>query len=354
MQALEKIDNIYCGPGIWTVLNSYLEEADPSKIFVLTDSNTRKHCLPLLRDSLEATFEFTVLEMSHGELHKNISTCVTLWEELSKQGADRNSILINLGGGVVTDLGGFVGATFKRGIPYINIATSLLGMVDAAVGGKNGVDLGVLKNQIGVIKNPELVLIDTSFLKTLPENHARSGLAEMIKHGIIHSKAYYDEVMAAKLDSAEFEKLIWESIKIKHQIVLKDPNEQGLRKSLNFGHTLGHAIESYCLKHAAKENLLHGEAIAIGMILETYLSSRLLHFSNTDLDTIASEIVSKFGKVRFNKSDIEAIISLLIFDKKNRNGNVYFVLLREFGKIEINQKASNDLIYSAFEYYSNC
>src|SRR5690606_29396368 len=206
-------------------------------------------------------FEFEILEIDAGETHKNIDTCMGVWEALSELEADRKSLLINLGGGVVTDLGGFVACTFKRGIDYVNIPTSLLSMVDASIGGKTGVDLGLLKNQIGVISNPELVLIDVTFLETLPTNQLRSGFAEMLKHGLIQDINYWNQLIAlSELYTDDLEQLIYESVIIKKQVVEQDPNEDGLRKTLNFGHTLGHAIESYSLDDKDLKPLLHGEA----------------------------------------------------------------------------------------------
>ncbi|MCB0465237.1 MAG: 3-dehydroquinate synthase, partial [Aequorivita sp.] len=285
---------------------------------------------------------------------KNISTCLKVWETLSEKGADRNSLIINLGGGVVTDLGGFVASTFKRGLQFINIPTSLLAMVDASVGGKNGIDLGHIKNQIGVINLPEMVLIDTDFLNTLPAEQIASGLAEMLKHGIIHSNNYWERVKnIAVSNKNEFETLIWDSIEIKKEIVAKDPLEKNLRKTLNYGHTLGHAIESYFLKSPDKKNLLHGEAVAAGMVLATFISMETYGFPKETLFDISKTIFKYFPKQSFDKKDIEAIINLLVFDKKNRNGQVLFVLMKDIGNYKIDCVVSNNLIYNAFDYYKN-
>ncbi len=346
--------SVYFNEGSWAALSNILENLGPTKVFILTDTNTKTHCLELFLKNV--TFKITpeVLTISAGEIHKTITTCVTLWNELSEKGADRNSILINLGGGVVTDLGGFVASTFKRGIEFINIPTSLLAMVDASVGGKNGVDLGILKNQVGIIRNPKCVIIDSKFLKTLPEEQMTSGYAEILKHGLIHSEAYWN--LAAQVDitnSSETDELIWGSVLIKNEVITEDPNEKGLRKTLNYGHTLGHAIESYLLEHQSKEALLHGEAIAIGMILATYISSEELAFPKSKLEAITRILLQNFPKVTFNNLDIEEIIKLLIYDKKNNNGKVYFVLLSDFGKHKTNKEVSNNLIFKAFEYYKS-
>jgi 3-dehydroquinate synthase len=353
MVQLKNIGSVYCGNGIWDVLNAHLREAKHSKIFVLTDTNTHQHCLPKLLSELDLDSEPLVLQMPAGEHHKRIDSCMKLWEQLSEMHADRNSLLINLGGGVVTDLGGFVASTFKRGIDFINIPTSLLAMVDASVGGKTGVDLGSLKNQIGVIRLPAMVLLHTEFLQTLPEAHFRSGKAEMLKHGIIVSEAYFDQVVPMTLTSANCEQLIWESVLIKERIVSEDPTEKGLRKLLNYGHTLGHAIESYFLRKDSKTALLHGDAIAIGMILATWISSEMLGFPKSSLDKISREIIQIFQKQTFSNEDIDAIRKLLIYDKKNSDGRIYFVLLEDFAKHKINCEVSDSLISGAFAYYAS-
>jgi len=254
----------------------------------------------------------------------------------------------------VTDLGGFVASTFMRGISFINIPTSLLAMVDASVGGKNRVDLGHKKNQIGVINLPEMVILDIEFLKTLPQEHIISGLAEMLKHGLIHSKDYWERVKNADASKKlEFEKLIWDSVEIKKEIVSKDPLEKDLRKTLNYGHTLGHAIESYFLENSDKKSLLHGEAVAVGLILETYISMETFGFPEDAMNDLTRSVFKYFPKQYFTQKDIAAIINLLVFDKKNRNGKVLFVLLQDIGHHKCNCEVNNELIYKAFKYYKN-
>ena len=261
--------------------------------------------------------------------------------------------MINLGGGVISDLGGFVACTFKRGIDFINIPTTLLSMVDASIGGKNGVDLGNLKTQIGIIREPKAVLVDTQFLSTLPQNEMRSGLAEMLKHGLIFDKKYWDKFKNLKdLHTEDLNQLIHQSIQIKNTIVCEDLTENGVRKSLNFGHTLGHAIESYFLENESKTTLLHGEAIAVGMILESYISREKNLLTNNEYQEIKYIINDIFERIEFSQVDIDKIIELLIFDKKNEFGKVQFALLDGIGKIKINQESDNQLIYKAFEDYS--
>lgn len=335
----------------WEYLNLEITNLAPSKVFVLVDDHTKKHCFSYLLTNLK--LKPIVIEIVHGEDYKNISVCQKIWLKLAENGADRNSLLLNLGGGVITDLGGFVAATFKRGIEFIHIPTTLLSMIDAAVGGKNGVNLGVLKNQIGVIKKPKLTLIDGFFLKTLPNDEFNSGFAEMLKHGIIHSKSYFDKLTHYSISNQQqLEPLIWESVVIKNTIVEKDPFEKGLRKTLNFGHTLGHAIESFFMDDP-KKKLLHGEAVAIGMILTCFISTKIMYLPKETCDYIAYAIYSKYKKVEFSKKDIENILKLLVFDKKNRNGKVLFVLLKDFGNCEINCEVPNNFIFEAFEYYKN-
>ena len=346
--------SVYCSSENWNSLNGKIKELTPSKVFVLVDTNTKTDCLPLFLEKISFNKNLEILEIPVGEINKNINTCSVLWNKLSKNAADRNSLVINLGGGIVTDLGGFVASTFKRGISFINVPTTLLAMVDASVGGKNGVDLGVLKNQIGIINNPEMVLIDIDFLKTLPKNQIISGYAEMLKHGLIDSKEYWDKVKdfdVLKID--KLEDVIWESIIIKNNVITKDPFEKNLRKTLNYGHTLGHAIESYSIDNNNFSPLLHGEAIAIGMILTTYISNKQIGFPEHLLSDISYHIINKFNKINFKNTDIEAIIELLKFDKKNLNGKVLFVLLKDIGSHKLNCEVPNSLILEAFNYYQN-
>lgn len=338
----------------WEILDSNIQLLKPSKIFVIVDENTEVHCLPYFSKKFKSISQFTVLLINSGENNKNIATCLVTWEKLSNMGADRGSLIINLGGGVVTDLGGFAASTFKRGIPFINIPTSLLAMVDASIGGKTGVDLGHIKNQIGIVQLPELVLIETSFLDTLPHTQLLSGMAEMIKHGIIQGESCWKEIKSMDPNNKqEFEKLIWESIQIKNGIVLEDPLEKGKRKILNFGHTLGHAIESHFLDDKKKTPLLHGEAIAIGMILAAYISSEILDLETEKLSDISQHILSLFPKQSFTENDIEHIQNLTIYDKKNRNGKVLFVLMKDFGKFFIDCTVDKHLIINAFDYYKS-
>ena len=350
---IKENSEVVCNEGCWEFLNESITVSNYSKIFVLVDTETKKHCLPLFLEKI-AIQNIETIAIPVGEIYKTIETCLFVWKELSKKGDDRQSLLINLGGGVVTDLGGFVASTYQRGIAFINIPTSLLAMVDASVGGKNGVDLGSLKNQIGVIKDPKAVIVDSVFLKTLPKEHITSGMAEMIKHGLISSASYFKKTWNFTIENTlEADELIWESIQIKNNIVTQDPTEKGLRKTLNYGHTLGHAIESYCLEHPKKPTLLHGEAIAVGLILETYISSEMFNFSKEILNEVTNRILVIFPQVAFSDNDIDEIIKLLIFDKKNTHGTILFVLLTDIGESRTNCVVSNELIKKAFKFYKN-
>ncbi|MCG2418863.1 3-dehydroquinate synthase [Aequorivita sp. F47161] len=351
---LNKKGSVYFKELGWNKLLQHIEKQKPAKLFILVDNNTKTHCLPYFLEKLGADENIPTITIPTGEEHKNIASCLKVWNSLSEKNADRNSIVINLGGGVVTDLGGFVAATFKRGLTFINIPTTLLAMVDASVGGKTGVDLGHLKNQIGVIKQPEMVILDTNFLNTLPKEHLYSGFAEMLKHGLIYSEEYWERIKNLTVDNkVELDKLIFDSVAIKNEIVTKDPFETNLRKTLNYGHTLGHGIESHFLESNSKPTLLHGEAVAIGLILATFISSESIGFPKNRLNAVSETILNYFPKVNFTQNDIEHVIKLLVFDKKNSNGKVLFVLLENIGCPHINCIVSNDLIFKAFEYYKN-
>jgi len=340
--------------GAYTKLNKFISDYKPSTIFILVDENTGDDCLPLLLEQIETINTIEIIEIEPGEINKNLDTCSGVWNALTELGADRKSLLLNLGGGVITDLGGFVASTYKRGISFVNIPTTLLSMVDASVGGKTGVDLGVLKNQIGLFSDPEMVLIDPHYLDTVSKRELRSGLAEIIKYGLTYDVKLWNEIIKFKdFNINNLTSLIHRSIEIKNEVVTKDPKETGIRKVLNFGHTLGHAIESYFLESEEKENLTHGEAIAIGMITESYISEVLLGFPTEGLKNIKKSIIDIFGKVQIETSDYNAIIELLIHDKKNVAGQVNFVLLTDFENYKLDCKVEKSLIIEALDYYNS-
>ncbi len=351
MQSIEANGySIYFNEKGYEEINQIIIQNKYSSLFILVDEHTNEHCLPKFLPNLATEIPIEIIEIEAGEGIKNITTCVEIWSILSDLGADRKSAIINLGGGVITDIGGFVASTFKRGIDFINVPTTLLGMVDASIGGKNGVDLGNLKNQIGVINVPQLLLIDTSFLETLSQKEMRSGLAEMLKHGLIYDKKYWKQFLVlSEIDFADFDALIYRSIEIKNEIVKQDPTENGIRKALNFGHTLGHAIESHFLESATP--LLHGEAIAIGMILESYISKEKGLLSNEEFHQIKYTITDIFEKHVITENDIKSIQNLLIHDKKNEYGKVQFALINGIGKTIINQSVDTELIIESFDDY---
>ena len=345
---------IYFNQEAYLFLNEFISSKKYSKLFVLTDSNTSVHCLPHFLAQVATETAIEIIEIEAGEAHKTIDTCVQLWHSMSELGGDRKSLLLNLGGGVVSDLGGFVASTFKRGIDFINIPTTLLAMVDASIGGKNGVDLGSLKNQVGVINVPKAVVIDPTYLETLPANEMRSGLAEMLKHGLIFDQKYWRKLQHLKqLSTVDLEQLIHESIVIKNAIVMQDPTENGIRKALNFGHTLGHAIESYFLQDQTKETLLHGEAIAIGMILESYLSLKKKLIKPEEYLQIKSTLQLLYAAVTFTKNDIKTVIELLIHDKKNEHGAVQYALLNGIGGTKVNQFVEDEWVIESFRDYQS-
>lgn len=346
--------NVYFNEECYAYLQQLLVAGRYSRIFILSDENTAANCLPHFLANMATEIPIELLEIEPGEENKNIQTCIQLWEALTELGADRKALMINVGGGVLTDMGGFVSLTFKRGMDFINVPTTLLAMVDASVGGKTGVDLGVLKNQIGIISNPIAVLVDTTFLETLPMEQMRSGLAEMLKHGLIADRNYWNEFTSLdSLTTDDLGALIHRSVEIKNEVVIQDPNEKGLRKILNFGHTLGHAIESYFLESETRQSLLHGEAIAIGMVLESYISKEMDLLSETEYREIKEVITALYPAVVFTAEDIEVITSLLIHDKKNESGEVKFTLLEKIGNAVINKNVENHLIFKAFEDYQN-
>jgi 3-dehydroquinate synthase len=332
-------------------LSNLIAKKNYSTIFILVDENTFEHCYPKFIPNLATDKRIEVIEIESGEINKNMETCIGVWNAITELGGDRKSVLITLGGGVITDLGGFVASCFKRGIDFINIPTTLLSMVDASVGGKTGVDLGVLKNQIGLFANPEMVLVDTTYLETVAEREIKSGTAEIIKYGITYDVKLFNEIRNNK--KLEISDLIFRSVEIKNEVVLKDPKEKGMRKILNFGHTLGHAIESFYLESDEKENLTHGEAIAIGMVCECYMSSKLLAFPKEKLTQVKDTIVSIYNKTRLLKEDFTAIIDLLKHDKKNVNGQVNFVLLNDFEDFRLDCKVPEELINESMEFYNS-
>ncbi|MCY4297814.1 MAG: 3-dehydroquinate synthase [Flavobacteriaceae bacterium] len=322
--------------------------------FILVDSNTKTHCLDVLLKKCPSLENLMVIEVPPGEKSKSLKTCQSIWKTLSQHAADRHSYLINLGGGMITDLGGFVASIYKRGISFYNIPTSLLGMADASVGGKTGINFELLKNQIGTITDAAMVIILPEFLKTLNQRELFSGYAEMLKSALIQDANYWKVLKkGSPIDSLFITNQIEQSIYIKSEIVSSDKYEKGQRKILNFGHTLGHAIEAHFLSSKQDAYLLHGEAIAIGMILESYMSSKLLTLSPSALEEITETFQRFYKPVKISKSQQKKIIDLLRHDKKNQEGLVQFALLEAIGKAKKDMVVVDDsMIDEAFDYYS--
>ncbi len=344
--------DITFGVEAYDYLGVMLNERAYSKIFLITDTVCNAVCVPHFLANLPTNVAFEIIEIETGEEFKTMETAYSVWQALGELKADRKSIIITVGGGVITDLGGFVAALFKRGIDCINVPTSLLAMVDASVGGKTGVDLDGIKNQLGTFTMPQNVLIDVRFLETLPAEQLRSGLAEMFKHGLIYDREYWEVLQhLSELTTDDLEDLIYHSVVIKNQIVQQDPKEQGLRKILNFGHTLGHAIESYFLNSDTRTTLLHGEAVAMGMILESYLSWKTGKLSEQEYYSIKTVLFDTFARIDLDSLEVEACLEWLQHDKKNALGIPQFVLLNTIGLAVIDQVVSKDLILRSFEDY---
>lgn len=325
------------------------EKYSSAKYFILTDENTSEHCLPLLVSEVEALQESEFLEIECGENNKTLEIASQLWQALLDMPADRQSIIVNLGGGMVSDMGGFVAAAFKRGIRYINIPTTLVGMIDAAIGGKTAVNIEGIKNQIGFFYAPEVVCIEPKFLETLPQREWMSGLFEMIKTFMVGDAAMYAELCEKLGDENPTisPSMIRAAAQIKTAIVKTDQYDLGIRKMLNFGHTLGHAIESFSLRH--HENpLSHGEAVGIGMVGEAYLSMKKVGFSTDEYNKLLNMVSQMVAMPNYKLTDLEELLAYVAADKKNSNGNIYCTLLHDVGEAMIDVAVSENEICDAF------
>ncbi|AZA57430.1 3-dehydroquinate synthase [Chryseobacterium shandongense] len=331
-------------------LNDFLSSRSFSKIFILVDENTHEYCLPVLLGNLETDLAFEILEIEPGEEMKNIQTANQLWEILTEMQADRKALVINLGGGVITDMGGFIASTYKRGIQFINIPTTLLSICDASIGGKTGIDLMHYKNMVGTFTFPEQIFVYPKFLETLPYKELRSGFAEMLKHGLIADDKHWENLIhIQKLDFESVIPHIETSMEIKHSIVQQDFQEKSIRKTLNFGHTIGHAIESLYLSQG--NPVLHGEAVAMGMITETYLSFAENLISEEDCTIIIENIQKYYPYLDISDFKDEDIFELLINDKKNTDSKINFSLLTGIGSCNFDHQCSRKKIASSIEFY---
>lgn len=336
----------------YSILKEKLRSDKFSSIFILVDENTNKFCLNIFIKKTEIE-KFEKIIINSGEENKNIDSCLFIWEKLNTFKADRKSLLINLGGGVLTDIGGFVASTYLRGINFINIPTTLLGMVDAAHGGKTGIDFKLLKNQIGVFSDPSEVILDSEYLNTLSKDEFLNGYAEIFKHSLLTNKRDLNFNSLINLDFYKDVSFIIDKYsEIKNEIVRSDKFESNYRKILNLGHTIGHAIESYSFRSINLDELKHGEAIIVGLITELYISHRQLNFPLSDLENLKTNVLKYFKRVHLTKSDIEEIYDLLVYDKKNEGGIVNFVLLKSIGDPVVDQQTTKELFIESFKFYN--
>ena len=378
------------------VLTAAVADCEKDRLFILTDETTKALCLPVV-EGFGCLKGAQIITIGATDTHKTLDSLSHVWEALGEGGATRHSLLINLGGGMVTDLGGFAASTFKRGINYINIPTTLLSMVDASVGGKTGINFRGLKNEIGVFNNAATVILDTQFLKTLDAENILSGYAEMLKHGLIDSESHWAELVSFDFEQnsekrignseerivnseerignseerignseerignseerivnsenswwMELQQMVEKSVAVKQRIVTEDPTEQGIRKALNLGHTAGHAFESFALKH---QPILHGYAVAYGLVCELYLSCIKTGFPTDKMHQTVNFIHEHYGKMSITCDDYPQLMELMTHDKKNVAGIINFTLLGGIGDIRINQTATKDEIYEALDFY---
>lgn len=328
-----------------------ISECEHDRIFVLTDETTQQLCWPKIKN-FKALKNSTPIIIKATDTHKNLDTLSQVWQALSNGGATRHSLMINLGGGMVTDLGGFAASTFKRGIDFINIPTTLLAMVDASVGGKTGINFGGLKNEIGVFSDSRFVIINTQFLDTLDHDNICSGYAEMLKHGLISDERTWAELVTFDLDTpdlSQLQRMVAESIKVKERIVETDPHEHGIRKALNLGHTMGHAFESFAMRRGTP--ILHGYAVAYGLISELYMSARKTAFPTDRMHQTVRFIRENYGTFNITCDDYPTLIELMHHDKKNTSGIINFTLLGNVGDIRINQTATEEEIKEALDFF---
>ena len=368
-------------------LTEAVGSCEHDRTFFLVDETTERCCLPLV-SAMACVKGAGVIVIGATDTHKTLESLAHVWQALGEGGATRHSLLINIGGGMVTDLGGFAASTFKRGINYINIPTTLLAMVDASVGGKTGINFRGLKNEVGVFSNANTVILDTTFLKTLDTENIRSGYAEMLKHGLISNEKMWAELVRSEnlelrterydnlaspdsadksnhtsqfsLLSSQFRQMLADSVAVKQRIVTEDPLEQGIRKALNLGHTIGHAFESFALSHNGDSRsggispILHGYAVAYGLVCELYLSAVKTGFPTDKMHQTVSFIKEHYGKMNITCDDYPTLLELMTHDKKNVAGTINFTLLGDIGDIRINQTATKDEIFEALDFYREC
>ncbi|WP_321287336.1 3-dehydroquinate synthase [uncultured Sunxiuqinia sp.] len=343
--------NIFFSQKVADELEKIVQQFPAGKVFLLTEETPKELCLPSINNVIEE-YGIKAISIKGGEPNKSVRSVEQVWEFLSKNGADRKSLLINIGGGMLTDLGGFVASTFKRGMSFVNIPTTLLAQVDASLGGKTGINFNGLKNEIGVFNEPDAVIINTSFLKTIDADNFLSGYAEMLKHGLIKNPDHWEELMQydlKKVDYDSLQEIIAHSVAVKEWHVQNDLTEKNIRKALNFGHTVGHAFESYALYD--NRPILHGFAVVYGMIVELYLSAKVCGFDQTKLKEINQWMIKTYGKFEIEQSAYDELYELMTHDKKNEGSRINFTLISTIGQVEINKDCSKELIIEALDYY---
>lgn len=339
-------DNILFSSDPANDLRSFLQKKNYSQVGVLVDENTQQHSYPLIREGLPPHF---VIPVKSGEEQKNLTTCTTIWQAMTDRAMDRHACLIVLGGGVLGDMGGFCAATYKRGIDFILIPTTLLAQADASIGGKLGIDFNHYKNHIGVFQQPALTLLYAGFLKTLPYAELRSGFAEVIKHTLIADKAMWEVISKKPLETQDWDALIRHSVAFKARITQEDPKEKGLRKILNAGHTIGHALETYLL--GAGRRVLHGEAVAVGLITEAYIGRQRNLITEEDFKRLCAFLLKIYGKVNFREEEQEAIAGVALQDKKNKGNTILSVLPDGIGSAKWDYEISLDEVKGALSFY---
>jgi len=328
-------------------LAHFLSKNKYTSCFVLVDENTKQHCLPILQNVLQ---DVIVIETQSGEINKNLSTCEHIWQQLIQHNADRKALFINLGGGVIGDMGGFAASCYKRGIDFINIPTTLLSQVDSSIGGKLGIDFKYGKNLIGLFRNPKAVLISSQFFKTLPQRQFINGWAEIFKHALIQDKSQWEKYKDIDILHTNMNDIVYHSLLIKKEVVEEDPFEKGWRKILNFGHTIGHAVEAYSLEND-QEPLLHGEAIAAGMLMEGYIGTITSGFSTDNLQQLEKVFLAQYGHYFIPKGIEDALWNSMKLDKKNSGAKVMSVVLKSIGEPDIDVEITQDLLHKALFYY---
>lgn len=339
-------DNILLSSNTKEDLIRFLSQKKYSSLAVLVDENTFRYCYPPIQTALPNHF---TIKVKSGEAEKNLNTCTTIWQDMTDLALDRHACMIVLGGGVLGDMGGFCAATYKRGIDFILIPTTLLAQVDASIGGKLGIDFNHLKNHIGVFQKPVLTLVSSNFLETLPQSELKSGFAEVIKHTLISDASMWKEISSKPLGDQDWKKLIQHSVEFKARITTEDPTEKGLRKILNAGHTIGHALESYLL--AKGDRILHGEAIAVGLITESFIARQQDLIAEDDFQLLCDFILKTYGKIRIESTELDTIAQLTLQDKKNKNNKILCVLLDGIGKAKWDCEIDLKSVKEALSFY---